>query len=173
MGNLLVEHFISTSVYLAKAILVESSFLSVSSLYRQEEGKSRGGFGELQNKKAAGSSAFHSWLMSQWDDVSYQHAAHGGERRKVYWSYQCSNHRQLPLPSQHSFLCSPTCFFLGFFGGLQACLLFCSCYWCYWTFCPMWGKVPVRVLFEKHYERYICVAGGLSGDYHRKWCKLS
>ena len=42
------------------------------------------GFWGHGNKKAAGSCTFHSWLMSQWDDVSYQHSAHGGGRRKVY-----------------------------------------------------------------------------------------
>lgn len=51
----------------------------------QAEEEKRRGFGGTGNKKAAGSCTFHSWLMSQWDDVSYQHSAHGGERRKVYW----------------------------------------------------------------------------------------
>lgn len=78
--------------------------------YRRLEEKEAEGFEGLQNKKAAGSCAFHTWLMSQWDDVSYQHSAHGSARRKVYWGSQCSNQRRLPLPSHHSFLCSPTCF---------------------------------------------------------------
>lgn len=55
--------------------------------------------------------------MSQWDDVSYQHSAHGGARRKVCWGWECSNHRR--IPSLRSVLAHLFCRVFFFFSSPQ------------------------------------------------------
>ena len=80
-GNLQGEHFFFFFFFSKGKSLWSPVCFFLLQTGRRGEAEGFWGHG---NKKAAGSCTFHSWLMSQWDDVSYQHSAHGGGRRKVY-----------------------------------------------------------------------------------------
>lgn len=103
----------------------------VSSFYRElEEGKRKKQvakrFWGHGNKKAAGSCIFHSWLMSQWDDVPYQHSAHGREKKKGLLRLGMLQSQMAPIavPATLSVL---THLFLCF-----ALLLFSTAFCCWW-----------------------------------------
>lgn len=85
-GRHLENSKFATRAFSSKRILVESGLFLLFANSGEEQKRGRQvaeGFWGHGNKNAAGSCTFHSWLMSQWDDASYQHSAHGIHRRKL------------------------------------------------------------------------------------------